>query len=104
MLLTRRLLCLALLTLAPGTTRSFAATVLYGITLDDNLLQITVTPSSVSASLIGQLDTVASGGSSSLVIGQLNGDLYIYDQNQQALLQISPANASTLATINLGIS
>jgi hypothetical protein len=90
-------------TLFPAQT--FASTILYGITLDDNLLQISVTPTSVSATLIGQLDTVTDpfGGSSSLGIGQTGGDLYIYDQNQQALLQINPTNAATISTTNLGI-
>jgi len=82
---------------------NFASTI-YGITLDDNLLKITVGPSSVSASLIGQLDTVPSGGSSSLGIGMLGGNLYVYDQNNQVLLQISATDAHTIATINLGIS
>ncbi|MGB6945629.1 MAG: PEP-CTERM sorting domain-containing protein [Bryobacteraceae bacterium] len=93
---------LAAMALFPA--HSFASTVLYGITLDDNLLQITVSPSSVSATLIGQLSTVPDGGSSSLGIGELGGDLYVYDQNQQALLQVSPTDASTIATINLGIT
>lgn len=82
---------------------SFAST-LYGITLDDNLLKITISPSSVSASLIGTLSTVPAGGSSSLGIGQLGGNLYVYDQNHQALLQVSSTNASTISTTNLGIT
>lgn len=44
------------------------------------------------------------GGSSSLGIGLLGGQLYVYDQNNQQLLQISPTDAHTIATINLGIS
>jgi hypothetical protein len=96
-------LLFAAATLFPA--QMFGSTILYGITLDDNLLQITVTPTSVSATLIGQLQTVSDsfGGSSSLGIGQTGGDLYIYDQNQQALLQLNPANADTISTINLGI-
>jgi hypothetical protein len=93
---------LALCVLLPA--HSYASSILYGITLDDNLLQITISPSSVSASLIGQLSTVPDGGSSSLGIGEQSGNLYVYDQNQQALLQVSSTNASTLATINLGIT
>jgi hypothetical protein len=93
---------LALCFLLPA--HSYASSILYGITLDDNLLQITISPSSVSASLIGQLSTVPDGGSSSLGIGEQSGNLYVYDQNQQALLQVSSTNASTLATINLGIT
>jgi len=85
--------------------QSFASTILYGITLDDNLLQITISPTSVSATLIGTLDTVNGpfGGSSSLGIGQTGGNLYIYDQNQQALLQLDPSTAATISTTNLGI-
>jgi PEP-CTERM motif len=94
-------LMFAALALLPAN--SFAST-LYGITLDDNLLKITVTPSSVSATLIGTLATAPTGGSSSLGIGQLGGNLYVYDQNQQALLQVSSINDSTIATTNLGIT
>lgn len=94
-------LTFAALALLPA--QSFAST-LYGITLDDNLLKITITPSSVSAALIGTLATAPTGGSSPLGIGQLGGNLYVYDQNQQALLQVSSANASTIATTNLGIT
>ena len=95
---------LTLVGLFPAQT--FASTILFGITLDDNLLQISVTPTTVSATLIGQLDTVSGqfGGSSSLGIGQTGGKLYVYDQNQQALLNIDPASAATLSTINLGIA
>jgi hypothetical protein len=85
-------------------SRSFADSILYGITLDDNLLKITISPTSVSATLIGQLDTVASGGSASLGIGDLGGNLYVYDQNAQVLREISSANASTIATIDMGIT
>ncbi len=84
--------------------KSFADSVLYGITLDDNLLKITISPTTVSATLIGQLDTVASGGSASLGIGDLGGNPYVYDQNAQVLREVSSTDASTIATINLGIT
>jgi len=104
MFLSRQFFLPLFFVLVLSQAHGYASSILYGITLDDNLLQITVTPSSVSATLIGQLSTVPDGGSSSLGIGQLGGNLYVYDQNQQALLEVSSTNASTLATINLGIT
>jgi PEP-CTERM motif-containing protein len=94
---------LFILALLPA--QSFASTLLYGVTLDDNVIQILITPSTVSATLIGTLDTVTDpfGGSSSLGIGQTGSSLYVYDQNQQALLKIDPTTAATVSTTNLGI-
>jgi PEP-CTERM motif len=104
MFLTRQMVLLLFAALAVFPAESFASTILYGITLDDNLLQITVTPSTVSATLIGTLDTVPSGGSASLGIGEFDGNLYVYDQNSQVLREVSSTNGSTIATVNLGIT
>jgi len=72
---------------------------LYGITADDNLISID-TSNPGSATLINPLDTPAS----SIGIFGSGGSLYVYDTNNNVLRQINPANAASVATINLGLS
>src|SRR5579872_2521092 len=94
-ILTGVLLCLAV-SMVSRPLRADA--VLYGVTLDDNLISINTATG--AGTLIGTL----SPSMAALGIGATGGQLYVYDQNDQLLQQVSPTSAATIASINLGIT
>ena len=89
------LLCLAV-SVVPKTLQADA--LLYGVTLDDNL--ITINTATGAGTLVGALNP----SMAALGIGSTGGQLFVYDQNNQLLQQVNPTNAATLTSTNLGIT
>lgn len=89
-----------LIVLIGSAGRIEAAPILFGLTHFSNQL-ITINPTTGAGTLVGVVSPT--DNLRSLGLASLDGALYTYAILQERLLQLNPADGSTLASINLGL-